>query len=127
MKTTKEKIAVMQAFVEGKKIQYTTPECNDWGFIDAPEWNWLAYDYRIAHEPKLRPWKPEEVPVGALLRLTPPSCNSLPNLILSTNENNFTFAAGGALFELCSFKSALRNYQYSLDHGKTWRPCGIKE
>lgn len=57
MKTTEEKIAVMQAYVDGKKIQRTKLTIyQDWEDHPAPKWNWYYYDYRIKPEPKCRPY-----------------------------------------------------------------------
>lgn len=57
---TKEDIAecikVMQAYVEGKQIQYVDSETEDWADIESPIWNWDTYDYRIKPEPKYRPF-----------------------------------------------------------------------
>lgn len=49
MKTLKEQIAVMQAFAEGKQIEYCTLELFSEGWMDAstPAWNWATKDYRI--------------------------------------------------------------------------------
>lgn len=53
--TTKEMIAVMKAYEEGKKIEYKTTTYGTWKDMDfVPNWNWGEYDYRI---------KPEEKPV----------------------------------------------------------------
>lgn len=42
----------MQAFVEGKEIQYRTPgECLEWEPISSPMWD-PAYEYRVKPEPK---------------------------------------------------------------------------
>ena len=50
MKTTAEKIEVMQAFERGEEIQV---ECgNSWARVSDPKWNWDAFDYRI--KPKAR-------------------------------------------------------------------------
>lgn len=58
---TKEDIAecikVMQAYVEGKQIQYVDSETEDWTDIESPIWNWDIYDYRVKPEPKYRPFK----------------------------------------------------------------------
>jgi hypothetical protein len=53
MKTTKEKIAVMQAFEDGEKIEIRERECEDDEWMETPEpcWNWFAYDYRVKQEP----------------------------------------------------------------------------
>lgn len=55
MKTTKEKIAIMQAFEEGRKIEGTS-YCagSDWRQLENPRWNWVECDYRIKDE-----FKPE--------------------------------------------------------------------
>lgn len=60
--TTKEKIAVMQAFLEGKPIQYklATGSDTDWVRNDEPRWDWEHCIYRIKPQPKLRPYKLSE-------------------------------------------------------------------
>ena len=61
--TTKEKIAVMQAFDEGKPIEYklATDSDTDWVLNSDPQWDWEKCIYRIKPEPKLRPYAtPEE-------------------------------------------------------------------
>ena len=51
---TKEKIAVMQAWMEGKEeIQVSTRHSTEWKRLSwVPEWDWTSYDYRIKPEPK---------------------------------------------------------------------------
>ena len=59
MSTTREKIAVMQAWLEGKTIQRRPlfPSKHGWiTFIKAPEdpepyWNFPSYEYRVKPEP----------------------------------------------------------------------------
>jgi len=56
----KEKIEVMAAYAEGKKIQFKEKDSSNWRdytHILAPEWNWSDYDYRIKSEPSYRPYK----------------------------------------------------------------------
>lgn len=53
-KTTKEKIEVMQAYEEGKKIEMLIN--GNWEFIAYPHWNWGQTDYRVKEEPKYRPY-----------------------------------------------------------------------
>lgn len=59
--TTKEKIAVMQACVDGKQIQiiyYDDDKWVDWHSETDPVWNWGRCEYRIKpEEPKYRPYK----------------------------------------------------------------------
>lgn len=52
---TKNLIVVMQAYVDGKQIQYTAAESEYWTDAKSPEWD-PNYDYRIKPEPKYRPF-----------------------------------------------------------------------
>lgn len=47
MKTIQEKIAVMQAFADGKKIETKSFERNYWADTIIPVWNWHCFDYRV--------------------------------------------------------------------------------
>jgi hypothetical protein len=55
MKTLQEKIAVMQAFADGKTIEIKTIAGSRWLTVGnnraEPGWNWDDFDYRIKHEP----------------------------------------------------------------------------
>ena len=52
---TKERIAVMQAYVDGKQIQGM---CSDGKWVDVPQPSWSINDnFRIKPEPKYRPFK----------------------------------------------------------------------
>ncbi len=55
---TKERIAVMQAYVDGKQIQ---GECSDgkWVYVPEPSWS-INENFRIKPEPKYRPFKDAE-------------------------------------------------------------------
>lgn len=44
----------MQAYVEGKQIQYKDDEV--WIDIENPDWDWHNWEYRIKPEPKYRPF-----------------------------------------------------------------------
>lgn len=50
---TKEMIAVMQAYDEGKTIQVRFADYeSDWGPCPKPIWNWNDFEYRIKPEPR---------------------------------------------------------------------------
>lgn len=52
---TKERIAVMQAYVDGKQIQV---ECSDGKWADVPEPSWsINGNFRVKPEPEFRPFK----------------------------------------------------------------------
>ncbi len=90
------------------------------------------YKFRIKPTPTIRPWRPEEVPVGALIR--PKMGGWTPRVILyygkvSSNSSMYvcypfvdTFTPP---FSGDSLGGCLENREHSLDHGKTWLPCGV--
>jgi hypothetical protein len=58
MRTTKEKIAIMQAFEDGKPIEMKNASSAQWSTLSMgksadPIWNWGSCDYRIKQEPKV--------------------------------------------------------------------------
>lgn len=52
MTTLSGKIAVMQHFLNGGKVEYTSIGQNYWADYVEPSWNWALFDYRIKEEPK---------------------------------------------------------------------------
>lgn len=68
MKTTKEMIEVMQAYDEGKQIQYRLVHENEWTDWTRPwtikeykiSWDWSNFDYRIKPEVKEPQYCPYE-------------------------------------------------------------------
>jgi len=49
----KQASAVMQAFAEGKKIEYKARDYTTlapWSPNDRPVWNWVAFEYRVKRE-----------------------------------------------------------------------------
>lgn len=58
MKTTAEMIAVMQAYADGKKIEFLGREweVNVWEECTSPLWDWTNFDYRIKPEQEYRPY-----------------------------------------------------------------------
>ena len=55
---TKERIAVMQAYVDGKQIQVESSD-SKWADVPEPSWS-INGNYRIKPEPKYRPFKDVE-------------------------------------------------------------------
>lgn len=52
---TKERIAVMQAYVDGKQIQVESSD-SKWADVPEPSWS-INGNYRIKPQPKYRPFK----------------------------------------------------------------------
>lgn len=71
-------------------------------------------------DPKLRPWKLEEVPLGAWMR---EKTHGLPSLIVAIRSTSVTRGHGDTV----ALDYALSHYEYSMDEGSTWKPCGVEE
>ena len=125
----KEYLPFVQAAAEGKIIQHKTPGLYDWKDCD-PQIGYFEDNdndhivFRIKPEPKLRPWKPEEVPVGCLV--CQKNRDSIYNkyVLISLNGESVNFGRYG---ECASMQHLLDMMEHSTDHGKTWLPCGILE
>lgn len=76
-------------------------------------------------EPKLRPWKPEEVPVGAVFKHNNQGATHCW-MIVGYNAACF-FISNGAK-PVIGFAEAIGDgCLHSLDGGETWLPCGVME
>ena len=109
---TIEAIRIMQAYVDGKEVQYKVP-IGEWISTDQPAWNFFGYIYRIKPTAKLRPWTADEVPVGGQLRSK--SYNPDHRSLITTSGHT-------SLREVW-----LNEYEHSIDGGKTWKECGVME
>lgn len=58
---TKKAIEVMQAFVDGKEIEYRGNGDCDWTKLSIPAWDWSKYIYRI------KPAEPKKVKLLAYI------------------------------------------------------------
>ena len=106
---TIEAIRIMQAFVDGKEMEVR--EVDEWRRTFIPLWQWHTNDYRIKPTATLRPWTPDEVPLGAWTRLK--NLNMTRSVIVSVSAFNLGIA--------------FKEYEHSTDGGKTWLPCGVME
>lgn len=119
----KELIPVLQAYAESKVIQYKVSEDSRWidcGPNQTLDFNYYHHEFRIKPSPTYRPWRPEEVPFGKLIRTT--GADSW-HVILS-------IYSGQSINAGVSFRAHLSNldsFEWSNDNGKTWQPCGILE
>ena len=65
-------LPIMQAFAEGKTLQYrVNKENNEWKDIDNPTFNDAPSEYRIKPEPKYRPFKDNEECWGEMMKHQP--------------------------------------------------------
>lgn len=85
-------------------------------------------EFRIKPEPEpsFRPWQPEEVPVGAMIRY---KGGGRSTIILSTGQNGNIWDGSHPLSGHNNYTPlhALLTAEHSFDHGKTWLPCGVLE
>jgi hypothetical protein len=89
-------------------------------------------DYRIKLEPTLRPWKPEEVPsAGFLIRWEENSCINGTYLVIATDLTGFVTSntpdTSNPTLIKNGWKDVFNRAEHSLDHGVTWKPCGVVE
>ncbi len=126
----KELLPIITAFAEGKTIEFKSHK-GIWSDCIRCELDFsnLPECYRIKPEPKLRPWKPEEVPVGAVVA----SCPSRSNRYVITAVWKGEVHLNGSPHACDDEKSPNINtivgpvYHYTTDFGKTWLPCGVVE
>ena len=59
IKEIRDAAKVMEAYANGKKIQFLD-EYNNWIDVTNPTFNWSIYIYRVKPEPKYRPFKNQE-------------------------------------------------------------------
>ena len=53
---TKKMISVIQAFNEGKQIEFREKGKGEWCDVPTPHRNWEKYDYRVKPKPIFRPY-----------------------------------------------------------------------
>ena len=54
---TENAIKVMQAYVDGKQIEFCTKRDKKWELCGDPLFNWSTFDYRISENPQYRPFQ----------------------------------------------------------------------
>ena len=54
---TENAIKVMQAYVDGKQLEYYIRKDKKWELCDVPFFNWSTFNYRISKEPQYRPFQ----------------------------------------------------------------------
>lgn len=123
-------IPLYDAALQGKTIQWL--HHNTWEDLTEEEFsrdsgNVYHYPevYRVKPEPKLRPWKPEEVPVGVQVKY-----KHKPQRYLISAEHGDGFVILGLYPDSLgkvTIGTLMKDYDYSTDGGKTWQPCGVME
>jgi hypothetical protein len=125
--------AVRQAWEDGKEIEFNNKH-DESGWLlykgEAPDWYNKAIEWRVKAEPKLRPWRTEEVPVGALYRNKNSKNRSL--IVAGIDHHRFPIRVIGQLkdTEIAGDRldTAFANREWKWPHEPetAWRPCGVE-
>jgi len=80
-------------------------------------------------EPKLRAWRPEEVPLGAWVRNV--SKDAFRSMIIGVTYGGLIIYSDGTESRTHwtpeNPNTTLEYREHSLDKGATWKPCGVPE
>lgn len=133
---TKERIAVMQAYVDGKQIQVESSD-SKWADVPEPSWS-INGNYRIKPEPKYRPFKDAEECWQEMLKHQPfgwikekgdkPSYELLA-CVSENDEAPISFASYGSAVGMgvtirsnCEFSKTFNGFTFA-----DGTPFGVKE
>ena len=116
----KERLPLIQAFVEGKELSIKRIP----GKLVSPTFTEgidISY-YEITTEPKLRPWKMEEVPVGAVLQA---KAGGFYGTIIGAWEDD-----GDVWVDWFGNKhkaiDLTLSFHWRYPHETEWKPCGVE-
>ena len=86
-------------------------------------------DLLLVAETKLRPWKPEEIPVGALLRPLPINPVNWDMFLITARSSILAkgYIIYGTRSEYIDVERLIGQFEHSTDNGETWKPCGVEE
>lgn len=116
---------IIAAWGNGKTIQSKATLGSGWNDVEGSLcFNMPSSYYRIKPEPKLRPWRPEEVPIGAMFKLN--GSGTIVSL-LSLDGNRLWFLENGVPTWNLLEDGVFYSMAHSIDSGKTWLPCGVEE
>lgn len=120
------KSGAVQAWIDGKRIQFRREGKGSWdefeGYSKHPAFAEVAIHWSPAPTPCLRPWKPVDVPVGAITKAHGDELSA--SMIVGYSEQGVFLAQDNGAYP---FGDLLRFRKHSLDGGKTWAPCGVQE
>lgn len=118
---TRDAVKVMEAYANGKKIQYK--EISEWLDTSLPLFNWAKYKYRVKPEPKYRPFKTHGECWNEMLKHQPfgwlrsKKCNALLWNVTSINKDDITI-----ICDYYKFHRAFECFEFT-----DGTPFGIKE
>lgn len=121
-----EQAAAFLAWKRGEKVQVFSKINERW--LDLPpERGYVLWNENIIRRnpsPKLRPWKADEVPVGAVIRMKGLTAKML---LTEYNGTGYCFFGAGPHIQAYTPSRMLNECDHSTDGGRTWLPCGVME
>lgn len=121
----KQWIPILQAYADGRAIQNCSMNGKIWYECNDPIFSARPSEYRIKPEPKLRPWRQEEVPVGAIIRQK--GCEGYCSLILGTTPKGVDTLSSVREYITRYFQDALDRFEWSKSTTGPWLPCGVED
>ena len=127
--TTKEMIEVLQAYDEGKAIEFSHKGSDDWQDAIIPCWDWAYFNFRVKPEKKYRPYKDtDEMITDWKARFKPKDWPnySMPFIWVRYKATNATSLVSGYQFD-CVTTGLIHLSLRELFYGNTYldgSPCG---
>lgn len=113
----------VQAFWEGE-LEWLNPFSDEWTTSsNPPHHDENPSRFRIKTPQKLRPWKPDELPLGAWIRT---KGSSDVSIAIAVRNGLLTWSDGKECYSV-NPTHLFNNFEHSTDQGKTWLPCGVLE
>jgi hypothetical protein len=128
------------AWAQGKRVEVKEPFRKDWGLVcevgkETGKYTPRVficpdYQFRLAPEPpakRYRPWTPEEVPVGALVRPNEQLDEVL--MIVGRNAEGVWLSTDDGWY---NYRDLFGDMKHSIDpigtpaNKRTWLPCGVE-
>lgn len=118
-----EQAAAFLAWKRGEPCEFLNI-LDQWMPLDENTWLKKSNSIRRKPAPKLRPWKPEKVPLESWFRNI--QSEGLFRLV-SVRKTYVLMGFNAKEGSEHTYESLLRNMEHSIDGGKTWKPCGVIE
>lgn len=132
-------IELLTAFSQAKSLEYHQSN-GEWVHALQPSPEMLARSphlYRVKPEPKYRPWRLYEIPVGAVARRKHKGLNQVPQVIVAADYLNASTKEEQPACAIMHFEdkehtvaeNLLKNWEWKWAHEPdiAWRVCGVPE
>lgn len=119
-----EQMEAYMAWRSGERVESWNPATKEWAELKSGYFITDSTILRRKPQPKLRKWRPEEVPVGAIVRQ---KANPKSRTMITAAVEGKVLSGCWAMGDDWHGDWALEKTEYSVDMGKTWLPCGVVE